>query len=165
MKKVECEFEAEALSAALQSRWPDRVDAELRTHISSCPICSDVVTLAALFEESREDSRAAAELPDAGYVWRLAQARARRDAALMAMAPISVTQTIAFACAFGIAGACFGASSSWFQALLARIVSSLSGDELRLWLALAAQHSILIVSALALVFVVPTAVWLTVSDD
>ena len=32
MKVFECEFEAEVLAAALQSRWPDRVDAQLREH-------------------------------------------------------------------------------------------------------------------------------------
>ena len=32
MMRVECEFEADVLEAVLQSRWPERVDADLRTY-------------------------------------------------------------------------------------------------------------------------------------
>lgn len=46
MKRIECEFEADVLAAALQSRWPERVDTELRAHVSTCDICSDVATVA-----------------------------------------------------------------------------------------------------------------------
>jgi hypothetical protein len=38
MKRIECEFEAEVLMATVQSRWPDRVDAQLRERVSSCAI-------------------------------------------------------------------------------------------------------------------------------
>ena len=54
MKQVECEFEADVLAAALQSRWPDQVDAELRAHVAQCPICSDVVTITCAVDDARD---------------------------------------------------------------------------------------------------------------
>ncbi len=78
MKPMECEFESEVLEATLQSRWPEQVDAQLREHVAACPICSDVVVIAAAIEQDREQMRAQAVVPDSGHVWRLAQMRARR---------------------------------------------------------------------------------------
>jgi hypothetical protein len=112
MRQVECEFESEVLTAALQSRWPKRVDAELRAHVKACTICSDVVAIASAVDDAREEMRAGAVVPDSGRVWWLAQLRARREAAEAAGRPITAVQVIAFACAVGLLGACFGATSS-----------------------------------------------------
>jgi len=164
VRRVECEFEPEALAAAVQSRWPGRVAPDLRAHIAECPICSDVVTLALVFDEAREDSRACPNVPDAGRVWRAAQVRARREAVAKAMAPISFAQMIGFGCALGIAGACFGASSIWLQSVLARVVTGLSGENVRALVALSAQHGFVIAGAV-LIVLVPAAAWLTDSGD
>ena len=115
MKPIECEFEAEALAAALQSRWPDRVDAPFREHVQQCVICSDVVAIAGAVDQDREEMRADAMVPDSGRVWWLAQMRARREAAEAAARPITAAQVVALACAVGLIGACFGATSTWFQ--------------------------------------------------
>ncbi len=80
MKPVECEFEAEVLAAALQSRWPDRVDAGLRAHVLTCGICSDVAAVAGAVDAARDEMRASIVVPDSGRVWWLAQLRARREA-------------------------------------------------------------------------------------
>lgn len=116
---MNCEFEADILAAALEARWPDGVDAELRAHASGCPICSETALVATAIEQAREESRAAAAIPDAGRVWWLAQLRARREAEQAADRPITLMQVVAFACATGLMGACFGAcfgaTSEWFQ--------------------------------------------------
>ena len=39
MTRYDCEFESEALAAALQSRWPERVDRTARPR-DRCPLCS-----------------------------------------------------------------------------------------------------------------------------
>jgi hypothetical protein len=169
MKPVECEFESEVLAATLQSRWPEQVDADLRAHVASCVICSDVVAIGGAFENARERMRASATLPGSGRVWWLAQLRARREAAAAAGRPITAAQVIAFACAVGLLGACFGATSTWFQAALAWIGSSVAAFDMRAFLpsaaALLAGHGVLVIAAAAVLFVVPTAVYLAMGRD
>jgi hypothetical protein len=163
MKPVECEFEAEVLAATLQSRWPERVDADLRAHVASCTICSDVVSIAGAVDDAREEMRASAVVPDSGRVWWLAQLRARREAAEAAGRPIAAVQVIAFACAVGLLGACFGATSTWFQAALGRMASSVAA--LPSATTLLAGHGVLVLAVAAVLFVVPTAVYLAMGRD
>jgi len=160
MKSIECEFEAETLAAALQSRWPERVDALLRSHVAGCPICSDVAAIASAIDDSRDDLRAHAVVPDSGRVWWLAQLRARREAAETAGRPISAAQVVAFACAVGLLGACFGATSTWFQSVVRWIASNLPSAT-----ALLVQHSALVLAMALVLFLVPTAVYLVLGKD
>jgi hypothetical protein len=157
-RPVECEFEADVLAAVIQSRWPLRVDPELRTHVEECEICRDVAVVAAAIEESREDLRGAAVIPDSGRVWWIAQMRARREAAKAAGRPITITEMAAFACAVGLLGACFGATSTWFQELLAWIGEQKVGPML-------AAHSLLAGAMVALLLAIPAAVYLVVGRD
>jgi len=163
MKPVDCEFESDVLAAALQSRWPERVDADLRAHVARCTICSDVVAIASALDDAREEMRASALVPDSGRVWWLAQLRARREAAEAAGRPITAVQVIAFACAVGLLGACFGATSTWFQAALGRMASSVAA--LPSAAALVAGHGTLVLGVAAVLFVVPTAVYLAMGKD
>jgi hypothetical protein len=165
MRRVECEFEPEVLAATLQSRWPDRVDAELRAHVATCTICSDVVAIAGAMDDAREEMRACATVPDSGRVWWLAQLRARREAAEAAGRPITAVQVIAFACAVGLLGACFGATSTWFQSALRSVASGVTAFDARPFLALVAEHSALTLAVAAVLFVVPTAVYLALGKD
>ena len=108
MRQIGCEFEADVLSAVLQSRWPDRVDADLREHVRTCAICSDVAAVAGAIECAREETAAYAAipdtLPDSGRVWWKAQMRARREAVEAAGRPITAIQVAAFACALVLMG-------------------------------------------------------------
>ncbi len=160
MKAVDCEFECEVLAAVLQSRWPERVDAGLHAHVLSCAICSDVAAIAGAIDGARDETRAYAAVPDSGRVWWLAQLRARREAAAAAGRPITAAQVIAFACAMGLLGACFGATSTWFQSALARLHALLPATT-----ALIAGHGILVLAAAAIVVLVPAAVYLTMLRD
>ena len=165
MRRIECEFEAEVLAATLQSRWPDRVDADLRAHVATCTICSDVVAIAGVMDDAREEMRACATVPDSGRVWWQAQLRARREAAEAAGRPITAVQVIAFACAVGLLGACIGATSTWFQAALRSMASSVTAFDARPFLALVVQHGVLTLAVAAVLFVVPTAVYLALGRD
>ena len=169
MKPAECEFEPEALAAALQSRWPEQVDDPLRAHFAACAICSDVIAVARAVDEAREEMSARAVVPDSGRVWWLAQLRARREAAKAAGRPITVAQAIAFACATGLLGACFGAASTWFQSALGWIASSVAGVDIKVFLpsatALLAEHSALVLAMVAVLFLVPAAVYLAMGRD
>jgi hypothetical protein len=157
MKPVDCEFESEVLAAVLQGRWPDHVDAGLRAHAEACGICADVAAIAGAIDESREEMRARAVVPDSGRVWWLAQMRARREAAQAAGRPITAAQVIALACAMGVLGACFGATSAWFQSALRRMGSAL--------VPFAAGHGLLLLGMAAMLLVIPVAVYLTLLRD
>jgi hypothetical protein len=155
MQHVDCEFEAEVLTAVLQSRWPHRADPQLQKHAETCTVCSDVAAVAGFIDQAREQTRAAPSLPDSGRVWWLAQVKARREAAKSAGRPITATQMIAGAAAVGFSGACFGATSRWFQEALAGF--SLS--------AAFAEHTALAIGMAAVIILVPAAAWLALRRD
>ncbi|HLM98750.1 MAG TPA: hypothetical protein VK335_05690 [Bryobacteraceae bacterium] len=169
MTRVECEFESEVLSAALQSRWPERAEAQLRAHVASCAICSDVIAVAGALDEARDDMHACAVVPDSGRVWWLAQLRARRQATETAGRPITAAQVIALAAAMGLLGACFGATSKWFQSSLGWFASSIAGLRIPALLpsafALVAEHGALVLAMAAIVLVVPAAIYFTMLRD
>lgn len=169
MRPVECEFEEEVMAAVLQSRWPERVDEELRAHVGRCGICADVAAIAGAIDGARAETRACAAVPDAGRVWRLAQMRAHREAIQAAGRPITAVQAIAFACAVGLLGACFGATSTRFQSVLERVTASVTPAQIEAAFASAiahmAEHGALVLSMAALVFLVPVVVCLAVLRD
>lgn len=158
MKPQECEFEAEVLAAVLQARWPDGADAPLREHTAACPICSETALVASAIDDARGEMRASIVVPDSGRVWWLAQLRARREAIEAAGRPITAAQLIAFACAAGLLGACFGATSAWFQSALHWIGSSPLA-------ALLAQHAALAAGAAAAIVLIPTAAYFAISRE
>jgi hypothetical protein len=158
MKPVECEFESEVLVAALQARMPE----PLRAHVAGCAICSDVAAVATAIDDARERMRGDAVVPDSGRVWWLAQLRARREATKAAGRPITAIQVIALACAIGLLGACFGATSTWFQAGLVRIQASLAGFSAAAYLA---EHGLLILAAALVLLLVPGAVYLVLGRE
>jgi hypothetical protein len=169
MKPVECEFEADVLAAVVQSRWPERVDVQLREHVASCSICADVAAVAGAFDGSLEAMRACAELPDASRVWWGAQLRARREAVAAAGRPITAVQLVAFACAVGLLGACIGATSTWFQLALKRVASNAASFDVAAFLTatttLFVEHGALVLGLIAIVFLVPTVVFVALGRD
>ena len=169
MKPFECEFEAEVLAAALQSGWPERTDAGLRAHVESCAICAEVALVTRALDESREELGVRAMVPDSGRVWWQAQLRARREAAQAAGRPITAAQVIALASAMGLLGACFGATSQWFQSSLQWVVLGVRGLNVGAWLpfaaSLLAEHGVLILAMAAMVVGIPTAIYLTLLRD
>ncbi len=171
MKQIECSFEAEVLAAVLQSRWPERVDAELREHVKGCAVCGDVAAVAGAIESAREETVAYAptSLPNSGQVWWKAQMRARREAVEAAGRPITAVQIAAFACAMALMGACIGATSSWFQAGLKWVSGEVAAFDPKALLPYAtgmiAAHGLLVACMVAMVFVVPVAVYLAIGKD
>lgn len=165
MKAMDCELESEVLAAVLQDRWSERVDAGLRAHVAACAICADVVAIAGAIDGAREETRARAVVPDSGRIWWLAQMRARREAAQAAGRPITAAQLVALACAMGLLGACFGATSAWFQSALRQTVSSLAAFKVPALLpmaaAFAAEHGALLLGMAAILLVIPAVVYLT----
>jgi hypothetical protein len=168
VRQIECEFEADVLSAVLQSRWPERAEDGLREHVKTCVICSDVAAVAGAIECAREETVPHA-LPESGLVWWKAQMRARREALETVARPITAIQLAAFACAMVLMGACIGATSSWFQSGLQWIWAEIVGFDLKTFIpyatALIAGHVLLVLCMVAMVFVVPVAVYLAIGKD
>jgi hypothetical protein len=163
MMPTECAFEEEVLAAVVESRWPERVAAHLREHAASCAICRDLVEVAGAIGEVRDQMPAPVLIPDAGRVWWIAQLRARREAIKEAGRPITAAHVIAFACAVGLAGACFGATSAWFQAALRWLAS---GKHLvPSATAIVLQHGAIATGMVILLFVVPAAVYLAMGRE
>lgn len=166
MKTVECRFEPDVLVAVVQGRWPIRADRELVQHATTCQICSDIAAVAGVIEESRDSLRAAASLPDPGRVWWVAQMRARREAAAAANRPITAAHLLAVACAMGLLGACFGATSDWFRATLQTLTAQT--DPGGFWssvMASVATHGLLVAALAGLVLLVPVVVYLVVAEE
>lgn len=165
MKRAECEFEAEVLAAAFQGRWPEQAGEPLRAHAAQCELCRDVAAVAVAIRESHEALVAEAALPDAGRVWRRAQLRARREAVEAAGRPITAAQVIAFACAMGLLGAVFGATSTWFQGALGRMASVDSGAVLASAAKLLMEHGAFALSLVAAVFLVPAVFYVALGRE
>jgi predicted anti-sigma-YlaC factor YlaD len=153
MIPVECEFESEVLAAALQGRWPGQVDPNLRTHVASCQVCSDVAAIAGVIEDTRAEMSASAVIPNSGRVWWMAQLRARREAAEAANRPLTAVQVVAVVCAVCLLGVCIRAASAWLTPVFTRIASGLL------------EHAVLALAMAAVLFLVPAGVYLALGRD
>ena len=164
----QCAFEDEVMAAAMQSRWPDRVPADLRAHVESCVLCRDLAEVAGSIAAAGELARDEAALPEAGRVWWMCHMRARREAIKTAGRPITAVQVAALGCAAGVAGACFGASSSWFQSTLQWLGTksdAFTSSVLPLVLGALVDHRVLAIAALAMLIGLPALVLLALGRD
>jgi hypothetical protein len=173
MTPVECRHEADVLIAASTNRWPARVDADLRDHVATCDICTDVIAVVAAFDAETDAVRGLARVPDSGIVWWKAQMRARQDAARAAVRPITVAQAVAFAVTLGVAGALFGATAAWFQHGVRRGVGWIAAaatsavafrlPEMPAWLvAIVTDHTLLVTGGVVGCLVAPIVLYLLV---
>ena len=150
---IHCEFEAQALAAMLEYRWPHAVEPTLREHVAGCASCSEVVAMADTFAAARQETHSIATVPDASRVWWIAQIRARREAAADAARPILATQIAAFAWALGILVVCLGGVLAWFQPA-------------RVWISsMVVAHGFVIAMAAAIVLLLPTAAYFAMGKD
>lgn len=161
MKPVECPREAEVLQA-IECRSHREIDAALGQHMSACPVCSDLAAVAAAFDGARRDLIAAAELPDAGRVWRQAQVRARQEAIRSAGRPITAAQLVSFGAAMGLLGAYVGATSTGLQSALVWTQRQWTAIDKLAWLTTAAtfigDHALYFAVVAGAVVLLPTAV-------
>lgn len=169
MKPVtECASEEEVMAAALRGRWPERVPADLLTHLENCEYCRDLVEVAGCIAEAGEIMRDETTLPEAGRVWWVSQMRARREAIRTAGRPITAVQVAALGCAAGLAGACFGATSSWFQGALRWLQAKAGFWDTGVgpsFLAVLSAHIFIALGILAALIVLPAVLVLALGRD
>ena len=113
--KLQCQFEQEVLDAIGARRWPDRADAALRAHVSTCELCADVAEIAGAFFEDRDCARAEGSLPSASAVWWRSQVRAREEAARIALRPLVAFQVAATIAAALLAIWIAPSASAWVR--------------------------------------------------
>jgi hypothetical protein len=166
MTPLDCVREADGLDAVASHRWPERAEAELVAHVSSCQICSDVVSIAGAFAADHDVAfiEAATAIPSAHLVWFRAQARARAEASRQAARPIAVMQALGFACAAGVMSLLIGVvaywvwtRTDWLQTMPTLHVVPLDG------MGLAVRGTLLAIGLWLLL--APVAVYLVASDD
>jgi hypothetical protein len=89
MNEAYCEKEQQIVAALCGSSR----DAEILGHARTCPVCSEVLLVAELLREgSQISTRELSAVPDAGLVWRKAQALAREKALFRATLPIRLAR-------------------------------------------------------------------------
>lgn len=110
-----CAREAEALEIVLTGGWPSCAGDELRAHVEACPVCADVVAIAAAMQEEHTLALQQAHVPTAGLVWWRAELRARQEAARKAARPMTLVQGVAGACLVAALLTITGLFSPWLR--------------------------------------------------
>jgi hypothetical protein len=95
MNPLKCARERDLAEILRQGFWPDACPPELRAHVETCRMCSDLVVVARAFQDARKEAGPPARLESAGALWWRAQLR-RRNAAIETVArPIVGAQIFA----------------------------------------------------------------------
>src|SRR5215813_2457129 len=92
MSEFYCDRESQIATAIHGGNY----DPEILNHARACPVCFEVLLISNfLGEELQLAQHEFASLPEAGLVWRKAQAKARENATAKAMRPIQLTRIFA----------------------------------------------------------------------
>lgn len=116
----ECRLEEEVLAALNGALDAEPLPSRISEHLAGCERCARLAAMVLALREEGRRMEGFAPVPDAGLVWRRLQRKAWNEAAAAAGRPITAVQVLAFAGAAGVAGACYGATSEWFQGVFGR---------------------------------------------
>ena len=122
MTLSDCPREPDVFEAAGCGRWPD----DLRAHADACPVCADLVVVAAALHREMDEATHEAHVPTSGQVWWRAAMRRRTEAAAVAARPITLAQGVAGACAAGALAALMTMTWGSVQQLFASIPETVS---------------------------------------
>ena len=98
-----CPREAEVQAILRQGHWPEACDDDFRSHVQTCPTCSDQLLVLHAFHGARDQAMQAARLDHPNLLWWRAQLRRRNEALQRVGRPITRAQT--FALCIGILAA------------------------------------------------------------
>ena len=104
MSSIDCDREIEVVESVTCGRWPAGADEELRSHATSCAVCSDVVRVSLALSQNRAEGLEIARVPSAGLVWWRAEMRARREAVEKATRPLRIVEVLAAVCQLAVLG-------------------------------------------------------------
>ena len=165
----ECDREQDVLDALSAGRWPDRCDADLRAHVTTCRLCTDLADVATALLDEHDSAWREARVPPSGVVWWRAQLRAREEAARAAGRPLAFIQGVAASFAVWLVVALLravpqdslSAWRAWGAAVVPNVTFTLP-DLARL--AAAVPLSLLLVIG-AWLLLAPIAIYLAVADE
>jgi len=92
-----CSHEKEVAQLLARGPWPQVCTEELRTHVSQCRSCGDLLLVSQLFRQARTEVASAAPLASPGAIWWRAQLRRRNAAVERVGRPILGAQIFALA--------------------------------------------------------------------
>jgi hypothetical protein len=156
MRLAECRRECEVVEAVGCGRWPEHCAGDLRDHVESCAVCSQVLEVALALHDDREAAYQHADVPSAGLVWWRAELRARQEALRAASRPITFVQALGVAAAVGMGLALLSHAWPWLKQLF--MLPDFSTFSVLEW-------AIAIAFALAIFVIGPLAMYLVLSDD
>jgi len=90
-----CPRESEVKALVERGQWPQACAPELRSHVSSCKSCSELVLVTSAFQRARNQSVGSARLSSPGLLWWRAQLRRRNVAVERISRPILSAQIFA----------------------------------------------------------------------
>ncbi len=160
MSATECPREPEVLDAIASARWPDRLPADLASHLSSCAVCADLATVAAAVHADADALWQDACPPSAGQVWWRAEMRERQEAVRQASRPIAVAQAAAALLVLALAAGGAWLAWTWSRQDASPPWSGLPAETIASPLAVP-----LLVALAALVVIAPVAVYLVLADE
>lgn len=105
MSPFTCSRERDVSDLLQKGHWPHACPEELRTHVASCRICSDVVLVTETLQASRKQAAELPRLEPAGAIWWRAQLRRRNAAIEKVSRPILGAQIFALTMALVIIAA------------------------------------------------------------
>ena len=85
------------------------IDADLETHIASCPSCAELRAVAGALLDDRAEAMLSAPIPTAGTMWWRMQLRQRQEAAATARRSLLIGQAVTLAVAMALVISFFGA--------------------------------------------------------
>jgi hypothetical protein len=94
---LSCSHEKEVAEMLAQGHWPQACSEELRSHVSACRACGDLVLVMQTFQAARTEAVKAASLHAPGELWWRAQLRRRQAAVERVNRPILGAQIFALA--------------------------------------------------------------------
>jgi len=121
MSPFSCTREREVSDLLHNGYWPQACPGELRAHVASCRICSDLVLVTGSFQSARRQTAELPRLEPAGAIWWRAQLRRRNVAIEKVGRPIVGAQIFAVIMTLVVVAAMaiwqFGNWSAWFADL------------------------------------------------
>jgi hypothetical protein len=97
MKLGGCTREKEVAELLANGHWPDACGDELRSHVTTCRACQDLILLKQAFRADRQVAVGSARLESPGVLWWRAQLRRRNAAIVQISRPILGAQIFAVA--------------------------------------------------------------------
>lgn len=119
MSPFSCVREREVTQLLDRGQWPQACPADLRDHVESCRMCSDLVLVSQAFQAAHKVTTVQPHLESAGALWWRAQLRRRNAAIEKVGRPILGAQIFALVISVVVAAA----------------VLALRGDTLKSWFA------------------------------